>query len=247
MDVSTIQQSPVRTRRGRHPRLTIVDRHAAFADALEGVLWGRFRVRQVITTERSTVAGVVSAARSGPPDLVLVTTRLGRFLEGDAVVDGLVAHGLTVLALCPADADQDPVTWGRCLRAGALTVASQESGLHALQEALDEALAGRSLHSEAAVADLVAGADRADGDAGRTALALLDTLSLREREILTHLMAGRCAAEIARECVVAEATVRTQTKAILAKLGVNSQLAAVAVAHRAGWSAPSDRWLSVAS
>ena len=38
--------------------------------------------------------------------------------------------------------------------------------------------------------------------------------------------------------VVSEATLRTQVKSILAKLGVSSQLAAVAIAHQAEWQAP---------
>ena len=246
MDVIA-QQSSVTALRGRRPRLTIVHPHAAVVDALEGSLWGRFRVRQVITADRASVAGTVSAARSGPPHLALVAGRLGRFLDGPAVIDGLVGHGIVVVALSPVDVGRAPVDAGRCLRAGALTVASQEAPLEALGHALEEALAGRSLHDGAELADLIGTAERAEGDACWRSRALLETLSVREREVLTHLMAGRCAAEIARECVVAEATVRTQTKSILAKLGVTSQLAAVAVAHRAGWRAPSERWLSVAS
>jgi len=37
--------------------------------------------------------------------------------------------------------------------------------------------------------------------------------------------------------VVSEATVRTQVKSILAKLGVSSQIAAVSIAHKAEWRA----------
>ena len=37
---------------------------------------------------------------------------------------------------------------------------------------------------------------------------------------------------------MAEATVRTQVKSILAKLEVTSQLAAVGLAHRVGWKPP---------
>lgn len=48
-------------------------------------------------------------------------------------------------------------------------------------------------------------------------------------------MAGRTVREIAIDGVVSEATVRTQVKAILAKLEVTSQLAAVGLAHRVGW------------
>ena len=51
-------------------------------------------------------------------------------------------------------------------------------------------------------------------------------------------MKGQTVREIATECVVAEATVRTQVKSILAKLEVTSQLAAVGLAHRVGWKPP---------
>jgi DNA-binding NarL/FixJ family response regulator len=70
------------------------------------------------------------------------------------------------------------------------------------------------------------------------ALAPFAALTPREAAVLARLMAGESAEGIAAASFVALATVRTQIRAVLAKLGVNSQLAAVAAAHRAGWSAP---------
>ena len=67
----------------------------------------------------------------------------------------------------------------------------------------------------------------------------LEDLTPREREVLRQLMQGHQVREIARLNVVSEATVRTQVKSILAKLEVSSQLAAVGLAHEAGWR-PSD-------
>jgi DNA-binding NarL/FixJ family response regulator len=61
---------------------------------------------------------------------------------------------------------------------------------------------------------------------------------VREREVLAHLMKGRTVREIAVSGVVSEATVRTQVKAILAKLDVTSQIAAVGLAHQVGWRPP---------
>jgi DNA-binding NarL/FixJ family response regulator len=66
----------------------------------------------------------------------------------------------------------------------------------------------------------------------------LEDLTPREREVLGQLMGGRQVREIARLNVVSEATVRTQVKSILAKLEVSSQLAAVGLAHEAGWRPP---------
>jgi DNA-binding NarL/FixJ family response regulator len=49
-------------------------------------------------------------------------------------------------------------------------------------------------------------------------------------------MDGRSAAEIAASSFVSLATVRSQIRAILQKLDVTSQLAAVAAAHHSGWT-----------
>lgn len=62
--------------------------------------------------------------------------------------------------------------------------------------------------------------------------ALFASLTARECEILAPLMLGRSAAQIAAAKHVSDATVRTHLQRILRKLGVRSQLAAVAVAHR---------------
>jgi DNA-binding NarL/FixJ family response regulator len=66
-------------------------------------------------------------------------------------------------------------------------------------------------------------------------------LTEREQVVLAELIEGHCADEIANAAYVSISTVRSQIKAILQKLGVNSQLAAVAQARRAGWSLENHR------
>jgi DNA-binding NarL/FixJ family response regulator len=56
-----------------------------------------------------------------------------------------------------------------------------------------------------------------------------------EQCVLAELMEGRTADAIAKANWVALSTVRSQIKSILQKLGVNSQLAAVALARQCGW------------
>ena len=53
--------------------------------------------------------------------------------------------------------------------------------------------------------------------------------------MLQGLVRGMSAEEIAADTYVSIATVRSHIRAILQKLGVNSQLAAVAAATKAGW------------
>ena len=67
-----------------------------------------------------------------------------------------------------------------------------------------------------------------------------EQITRREAEVLGLLMAGQQVGEIASGRFVSESTVRTQVKSILAKLQVRSQLGAVGLAHRVGWSPPSD-------
>lgn len=54
--------------------------------------------------------------------------------------------------------------------------------------------------------------------------------------MLASLVDGLSAEEIAEEHFVALTTIRSQIRGILQKLGVRSQLAAVAMANRACWT-----------
>ena len=71
-------------------------------------------------------------------------------------------------------------------------------------------------------------------------------LTSSERRVLYFLTVGRSAQEIADELVVSLATVRSHIRSVLRKLGVRSQLAAVAVANSRGMAqacgSPSLRW-----
>jgi two-component system nitrate/nitrite response regulator NarL len=62
-----------------------------------------------------------------------------------------------------------------------------------------------------------------------------DFLTSREQQVLTALMDGTTAVEIARQFFMSPSTVRHHIRSILLKLNVNSQLAAVVAAYQAGW------------
>ena len=62
------------------------------------------------------------------------------------------------------------------------------------------------------------------------------SLTQREAEVMLALVEGKSAAEIADDNCVALSTVRTQIRAILNKLNVRSQLAAVALARKTRWN-----------
>ena len=66
-------------------------------------------------------------------------------------------------------------------------------------------------------------------------LSPLEQLSQREQNVLGALAEGLSGEEIATSQFVAKSTVRSQIRSILQKLDVQSSLAAVAMANRAGW------------
>ena len=61
-----------------------------------------------------------------------------------------------------------------------------------------------------------------------------EDLNPRHRQILTYMAEGASRPEIAKHLGISEATVRSHSKAIFAKLGVNERAHAVAVAIRTG-------------
>lgn len=72
-------------------------------------------------------------------------------------------------------------------------------------------------------------------------LEIFERLSPREQEVLFALMKGQTARDICERDYVSMPTVRSQIHAILSKLGVSTQLAAVVLAYRDGWLPESQR------
>jgi RNA polymerase sigma factor (sigma-70 family) len=135
-------------------------------------------------------------------------------------------------------------TWGAVLEAGARAVRGSGTSLDDILDALADVRDGGSVPAtvqERLTAEWSELRSRRDKVAGG-----LQSLTPREREVLRLLYAGEPVARIADLLEVSRATVRSQVKAVLRKLDVNSQLGAVAVvgdmATFAG--APGDELLS---
>ena len=205
--------------------VVVVDDHHGIAQALVRVLeleglgpaWAAAAV---------TARSVIDLALDRRPRLALVDVNLGEGANGLGLVTPLRAVGASVVLWT---AHATPATAAAARRAGAEAVWDKAMPLHELTDQVRLVLAGKPLGPglgvEAASGSMAAAETPVD----------LERLTRREHDVLAGLVAGLAPKEIAASLGVAVPTVRTQVRQLFAKLGVNSQRAAVAVALRSGF------------
>jgi DNA-binding NarL/FixJ family response regulator len=207
----------------------IVDDHELLAESLRLALVSE-GYDVVVPVARP--AEVYDAAQRTPPDVVLLDLDLGAAGgDGSVMVEALCVDGARVVIL---SGTRDRLLLAACLEAGAAGFVAKSAPLEDLLAAVHAASRGAAVTTDQARADLLAEL-RAARRQRRDQLAPFDSLTGRERFVLAQVIDGRSAADIAASSFVSEATVRTQIRGVLGKLGVRSQLAAVAAARRAGW------------
>lgn len=209
-------------------RVALVDDHRLLAQALGLALAARGHTADLL----DPAGDVAAALAAAPPAVVVLDLHLG---AGDPTGgDALVARVAPLAPVLVLTAETDEARWGRCLRAGAAAVVSKECDLDRAVAAVEAVAAGEAVHTSHERTSLLRAARDAErSDAER--LAPFRQLTPREQAVLAAVVDGVPALDIARGASVSEATVRTQIRAVLAKLGVRSQLAAAAAARRAGW------------
>lgn len=195
----------------------------ALASALETYGFATMRI--------AASARVIEAGIDWRPDLVLLDARSLDIPCGSALIDRFRHVDLQV---CVIDADNGDRSnaWSR---AGISALIDKSAPFEELLRTITAILRSRLLAQTAprylATLELTPRDEHRQERLGPFA-----ALSEREQVVLAELIEGHCAEDIAKAAFVSISTVRSQIKAILQKLGVSSQLAAVAMARRAGWS-----------
>jgi len=211
-------------------RLLLVEDHALLSQTLGVAL--RAEGFEVESPPDLSAGAVLAHADAVRPDVVLLDLELGPGLSGVPVIRPLCEQGFEVVVVTGTG---DHRLLGECLEAGASGIFQKSRPFTELVEAIRIALGHRPVTSATAREQLLR--EMRDGRAAEQATAEpFERLTPREREVLQLLADGRSAEKIAAELFVSLSTVRTQVRAILMKLDVNSQLEAVAMARRAGWS-----------
>jgi DNA-binding NarL/FixJ family response regulator len=207
----------------------IVDDHELLAESLRLALTA---AGYDVEVPVPTPAEVYAAAQRIQPDVVLLDLDLGsKGGDGSVLVEALSIGGARVIVVSGI---ADRMRMAACIESGACGYVSKSVSLDVLLDAVRTVGAGDLLMPESQRLDLLAELRRARADRTRE-LAPFADLTGRERFVLGQVIDGHSAADIALSAYVSEATVRSQIRAVLGKLGVRSQLAAVAAARRAGW------------
>jgi DNA-binding NarL/FixJ family response regulator len=203
----------------------VVEDHPLLADALVLSLAGGGV--QAIRAELDDASRVLAQAARLRPSAVLLDLDLGH-IDGLGLLPRLRAMGLPVLVVTGQPAHKSLAT---SLALGAWGWVSKSEPAERLVEAAIDCINGNPLLSQARHSELV--------DEGQKALAeqreldrRLSALTAREHEVLCHLAEGHSPEDIASALFLSVGTVRSHVHGILSKLGVPSQLAAVAAARR---------------
>ncbi|HLH83620.1 MAG TPA: response regulator transcription factor [Trebonia sp.] len=184
-----------------------------------------------VAGEAADGARAVSLAASERPDVVLMDIRM-------PVMDGLEAtRRITALPSAPkvvilTTFDLDDYVY-EALRAGASGFLLKDAPRGDLIAAIRVAAAGDALLAPSVTRRLIEAFARRPA-AAAPAPSKLASLTPRERDILRLVARGRSNAEIARELVVSEATVKTHVGHLLAKLDLRDRVQAVILAYETG-------------
>lgn len=209
-------------------RIAVVEDHGILSEAIRMVLEGDGH--RVHVVQPATASAAVDLAATARPEVVLLDLYLEHG-KSSGVIPELRGLGAAVLVLTACD---DAVMLGECLELGAAAVLSKTDGFEPLVSAVDLALHG-FVAMPPSERDAVIAASRAAREAERARVEAFGQLTARERMVLSHLLEGHQAGDIAAAEFVSLTTVRTHIRGLLAKLGVSSQIGAVALARQAGW------------
>lgn len=219
--------------RGNGFRIAIVEHQRLFAEALQVALErdGYTTLRVDPSETRGAMSQAVAAVHQFRADTALVNIDSRAQQEGAGLISSLAQSGTAVVVVTGCT---DRRWWGACLYLGAVTVLSKQQPLAEVMATLHRVCRGLPVLARPERERLVRiwQEQRLEQEELRARLARLST---RERDVLAQLALGRTVSEIAASRTVAPSTVRTQVKAILAKLEVSSQLAAVGIVHSLGW------------
>lgn len=211
-------------------RITLIDDHPLLAAGLRTDLE---KAEAEVTLLDPTVGAetLLETVPDTEPDCVVVDLGMPLPGGGASLIGPIVEQGYRVLVLT---GEIDRQLLARSSAAGAEAVLSKSEPLNEIVDTILQVAGGQSVR--AAQRSELAEEFRRSVVERQEREAPFAGLTPREEQVLAGLMDGQAPSALAEQNYVSVATVRTQIKNLLGKLGVSSQLQAVAMANRSRWS-----------
>ena len=208
-------------------RVLVADGHLMFADGIR-LLLGAAEGFEVVGAVPS-LEETLRLAHDAPPDVLLVDPDLPG--AEDPVAALVVALPEVRIVVLTGTSDPDEAV--AALAAGACGAVPKTESLERLAEIVRQAAAGEMVLPAADLPLVLERLQRARAARAVSATAL-ESLTVRETEILRALARGESTAGVAGALGISRLTVQSHVKSILAKLGVHSKLEAITIAWRHG-------------
>jgi len=178
----------------------------------------------------------IEAVDAVRPDVVLMDIRMPN-LDGIEATRRLTQRAPAPRVLILTTFDLDEYVY-EALRAGASGFLLKDAGADELLHAVRVVAAGEALLAPSITRKLIE--DYARRPPVRDQPIALAELTARELEVLRLLARGRSNADIARDLVVSDATVKTHVARIFGKLDLHDRAQAVVLAYETGLVQPGD-------
>jgi DNA-binding NarL/FixJ family response regulator len=200
-------------------RVVVADDHPVVREGLRAMLEAEPDLD--VVGEAGSGEEAVRLAAEHRPDVVLMDLRMPG-TDGVTATGRITAAGhARVLVVTTYDTDADIL---RAVEAGATGYLLKDTPRADLADAVRSAARGETVLAPPVAAKLVT---RVRGT--------VDTLTPRELQVLGQVARGLSNAEIGRELLIGEATVKTHLIRVFEKLGVSDRTAAVTVAMSRGY------------
>jgi RNA polymerase sigma factor (sigma-70 family) len=190
-----------------------------------------------VVGEAADGAQAVDAVRRFGPDLALVDIRMPH-MDGLEATRRIVESGSPTRIIILTTFDLDEYVY-KGLRAGASGFLLKEASPEQLIAAIHVVAQGEAVLAPTVTRRVVEAFNQLPSRREELHDAL-ETLTAREREVLSLLARGYSNAELAERLVVSEATAKTHVRHVLGKLGLRDRVHAVVFAYESALVRPGD-------
>ena len=218
-------------------RILLVDDQVLYREALRGLIdrWDEFDV----IAEASNGAEAIELAFSADPDLILMDIRMPE-MDGVSAARAILARKPDIpIVMLTVESEKSLVF--EAIQAGARGYLLKDTPARKLRDRLRMVIQGEATLSETVTGTVIDEFSKMRLDAGRQSDAMsreyvprADSLTVRDKEILSLLAQGKSNEDIAEELFLSLGTVKKRISQIMMQLGLENRVQVAVYAVRAG-------------